>query len=108
WIRNSLGVGYLDEAPIVLDELLGVERRQALRVHEQVLFDFITYYLRQHQPADFRCAKRQRGFVESPGRDNSSREDVGIKEEAGSARAGHFRRWVRERRGATLAEAFFP
>ena len=106
WVGNNLGLGEVDQVAIVVDQLVGGERRQTLRVQEQIVFHFITHHLRQNELGNPCRTKRQRGLVESPGRDNSSGQDIGVQKETDSPLASHLPRWVRERRRAAPAAAF--
>ena len=105
---NNLRASQSDESPVVLNQLVGIKCRQPFRVQEEILFDLIADYLRQHQPADLRGAERQRGLVESPGGDNSCSQNVRVEKQTDSALTGHFPRRFRNRRREALAEAFFP
>ena len=51
-VGNQLGIRQLDEAAIVLDQLIGVERWQVFCVKEQIFLHFIANHLGQHQLAD--------------------------------------------------------
>jgi hypothetical protein len=105
---NNLKASQSDEAPVVLNQLVGIKRRKPFRVQEEILFDLIADYLRQHQPADLRGAERQRGLIESPGGDNSCGQNVRVEKQTDSALTGHFPRRFRKWRRKVLAEGFFP
>ena len=99
-------MGQLDEAAIILDQLVRIERGQAFGLNQQVLLDLIANHFRQNQFADARSTQRQCGLIETPRRNYPSGQDIRIQEKADSSGDAHFpRRW---RRRKTLRDAVLP
>ena len=70
---------------VILKELISIEGRQAFRVNQQVLFDFITNHLGQNQLANFGGAEGQDRLIKPPGRNDASREYIGDRGSYASA-----------------------
>ena len=67
--------------------------RIRFRLEQKVFLHFIADHFGQHQFADLGGAERERSLVESPGRRDSSSQDIRVEEQADSALPAHFQRW---------------
>lgn len=87
---NQFWIGQLDQAAVVLDQMISVQCGQALCMEKQVFLDLLADDLRENQSADSRGTNGQHGFVEAPQGDDPRGEHIGIQEEPDSAASGHF------------------
>jgi hypothetical protein len=83
-VGNKLGMSQLDEAAIGINQMVDVNRWQALCVEEQILLHLVADDIGQDQLAHSCGAEGKDRFVEAPRRDDSAGQNVRIQEQAES------------------------
>src|SRR5437667_882796 len=83
-----LRIAQLDEASVILNQIINTQGRQSLRMEDQVLLNFLADNFGQNKPADLSSANGQHGLIEAPGRDDPCCEHIRIQKETNSAAGG--------------------